>query len=275
MFNPEKMDEYKLYLRTVQASAIRTLSEVLKDVLVDINIYFDETGILINSMDNSQSAFVHVKLEASKFDKYHCPNLFHCGLNTPNFHKLLKTINNSDIIHLYIDKKNDQRLNIRVENAEKKSVSVSTLNLIDTDETILEIQDIMIESVYNMSSTDFQKNIRDLSHLDKHVRVFSDTNAFKMSVSGTFADQTIQIGHTERDPKRESTASYQDEDGFDYIGTYDLSFLSVFCKASGLCSTLELYMKPDNPLILNYSVAELGSIKFVLSPINDDVIDNN
>lgn len=271
MFKPTNMGDYKLYLRTIQASAIRTLSEVLKDVLSDINIYFDESGLLINSMDNSQSAFVHVKLDSSKFNEYYCPNLFHCGLNTQNLHKLLKTINNSDMIHLYIEKKNDQCLCIRIENQEKKSVSVSKMNLIDTDETILEIQDIMIESVYNMSSTDFQKNVRDLSHLDKKVRIFSDTNAFKMSVNGTFANQTIQIGTTEPDPKRESTASYQDEDGFDYIGTYDLTFLSLFCKASGLCSTLELYLKPDNPLILNYSVAELGSIKFGLSPINDDV----
>lgn len=271
MFKPVNMDDYKLFLRTVQASAIRTLSEVLKDALTETNFYFDETGLLINSMDTTQNSFVHLKLDAPKFNEYYCPNLFHCGINTQYFHKLLKTINNSDMIYLYIEKKNDQCLCIRVENQEKKSVSVTKLNLIDTEETILEIQDIMIESVYNMSSSDFQKNVRDLSYLDKKVKIFSDTNAFKMCASGTFANQTIQIGHTQPDPNRESTASYQDEDGFDYIGTYDLSFLSLFCKASGLCSTLELYLKPDNPLILNYSVAELGSIKFGLSPINDDI----
>lgn len=271
MLKAKNMDDYKLYMRTTQASAIRTLSEVLKDALSDINIYFDETGMLINSMDRTQTAFVHVKLDSAKFNEFYCPNLFHCGINTQNLHKLLKTINNSDMIHLYIEKKNDQCLCIRIENQEKKSVSVSKMNMIDTDETILEIQDIMIESVYNMSSTDFQKNVRDLHHLDKKVKIYSDTNAFKMSVSGTFANQTIQIGVTEPDPNRESTASMQDEDGFDYIGTYDLSFLSLFCKASGLCSSLELYLKPDNPLILNYSVAELGSIKFGLSSLNEDV----
>ena len=41
---------YLVYFKTVQSNALRTLIEVLKDVLNDINIVFDETGIKIMAM---------------------------------------------------------------------------------------------------------------------------------------------------------------------------------------------------------------------------------
>ena len=42
---------YLLYLKTVQSNALRTLIEVLKDVLNDINIVFDETDEFIVDVD--------------------------------------------------------------------------------------------------------------------------------------------------------------------------------------------------------------------------------
>ena len=36
------IENYSMFLRTIQASAIRTLSEALKEVLTDVNIHFDK-----------------------------------------------------------------------------------------------------------------------------------------------------------------------------------------------------------------------------------------
>jgi len=50
-------EKYDVYLSTVSAGTIRTLSEALKEVLTDVNMYFDSTGIRIMCMDGKIKAY--------------------------------------------------------------------------------------------------------------------------------------------------------------------------------------------------------------------------
>ena len=50
-------------------------------------------------------------------------------------------------------------------------------------------------------------------------------------------------------------------------GTYGLKNLTLFTKCTNLCSTIELYLKNDFPLIIKYQVASLGYIQLALCPI--------
>ncbi len=220
---------YSMYLKTVQAAAIRTLSEALKEVLIDVNIHFDDSGFSINSMDRFKTAFIHLKLDSDKFETYYCAKPFPIGLNMISLHKLLKTINNSDIVTLYVEKDNDQCLCIEITNKEKKSRSLSKLKLLDVDDNKIIIPDIMFDCVYNMQCSDFQKNCRDLATIAETVKVYSNGDVFKLEVAGTFAEQSIQIGTSDK------------TDDFVFIGEYQLKYLNLFCKSSGLCPTIEIY----------------------------------
>ena len=59
-------------IKTVQTSAFRVLIEALKDILQDVNIECDETGLKIVAMDVSHTVLVHLKLESKNFEHYHC-----------------------------------------------------------------------------------------------------------------------------------------------------------------------------------------------------------
>ena len=41
------MSEYHLYIKTVQSQSIKILVESLKEVLTDVNLYFDNNGFKI------------------------------------------------------------------------------------------------------------------------------------------------------------------------------------------------------------------------------------
>lgn len=254
------LSKYKMYLKTIQASAIRTLQETLKEILTDVNIYFDDKGFSINSMDRFEKAFVSLKLDADKFETFYCPRPFFCGVNMISLYKLLKMINNSDIISLYIEKENDQKLCIKIENDENKSVSVAQLKLIDVDEHKIIIPHIPFKSIYNMQCSDFQKKCRDLHALSDTVRIYNNGDVFKLQIKNdTFADLDLYIGKNTKNPPEE----------FRYIGAYDLKILNLFCKSSGLCPTIEIYLQEEFPLILSFSVAGLGSVKFGLCPFDE------
>jgi hypothetical protein len=43
-------------------------------------------------------------------------------------------------------------------------------------------------------------------------------------------------------------------------GVFELKNLNIFTKCTGLCNNIELFLKNDFPLIIKYSVADLGQI---------------
>ena len=51
-------------------------------------------------------------------------------------------------------------------------------------------------------------------------------------------------------------------------GVFSIKHLVLFTKCTNLCSTMELYLKNDYPLIIKYDVSSLGSIRLALAPQN-------
>jgi proliferating cell nuclear antigen len=50
-------------------------------------------------------------------------------------------------------------------------------------------------------------------------------------------------------------------------GIFQLKHMVLFTKCTNLCPAIEIYLKNDYPLIIQYTVANLGNIKLVLAPI--------
>ena len=65
-------DDYLLDIKTVQASTIKLVVDALKEILMDVNLEFDHTGMKIIAMDNTHIVLIHLKLEADKFERYFC-----------------------------------------------------------------------------------------------------------------------------------------------------------------------------------------------------------
>jgi proliferating cell nuclear antigen len=112
--------QYLFRIRTVKAAPFRTLVEAIKDILTDANIEIDSTGIKIMSMDGTHSILVHLRLQADRFDEFHCPQKHIIGVNMINFFKLVKTMSNSESIVLFMKKSDTTKLGIEILNGEKQ-----------------------------------------------------------------------------------------------------------------------------------------------------------
>ena len=49
-----------------------------------------------------------------------------------------------------------------------------------------------------------------------------------------------------------------------------LKYLALFSKAYNLSNTVEIFLKNDYPIILKYSIADLGTLKYCLAPMADE-----
>ena len=112
--------EYLLNIKTIQAATFKQVIDALKEILMDVNLEIDETGIKIVAMDNTHIVLIHLKLEAEKFEIYECAKKTYVGINMLRLHALIKTITNNDILSIYIKKDDPNHLGITIENNDKK-----------------------------------------------------------------------------------------------------------------------------------------------------------
>ena len=260
--NTESGYLYRLELKTVQSSIIRILIEALKEILPDTNIEFNPSGIRIITMDLSHTVLVHLRLDGSQFEHYHCPEKIVVGLNMLNLFKLVKTMSNNETLTLYITQNDPSRLGIRIENGEKNTITNFKLNLLDLDEEEIEVPPAQFSSVINIPSSDFQKICRDMSNLSNLIEIKSVDNQLMFTCKGDFAQQETIMG------ENSNGISYvEKQNEYDIIqGVFSLKHLVMFTKCTNLCNGIQMFLENDYPLIISYQVGSLGEIKFCLAP---------
>lgn len=252
------MSSYALEIRTVQASAFKILIEALKELLTDTCIDFDESGMKIVSMDNSHVVLVHLKLDSQKFEYYHCQNKITIGVNMLNMCKLIRTINSNDTLTLFIENDDLNHLGIKIENGDKNTRTTYKLNLIDQDHPKISINPADFNYEIMLQSTDFQKICRDMSNIADVVEIKNIGNQLILSCKGDFCSQETVLADTENCNNKNNNEIVQ--------GVFNLKYLVLFTKCTNLCSTVELFLKNDYPLLIRYMVASLGEVKLCLAP---------
>ena len=254
-------DERIIDLKTVQSGALRTLVEVLKDVLNDVTLMFSEEGAKIIAMDGSHVALIHMFLEADRFELYKCKKNINVGLSMQSWYKLMKTVSNNDTVSMYISEGNTDQMGISIHNADKNSITNFHLKLLDIDDKTFNIPDVEINCIVSLPSHDFQRMCRDMSNISDTVEIVSRNDSLVFSCDGDFASQETVIGEAMHG------LVFTKKDNESIIkGKFSLKYINLFTKSTNLCNTIELYLKNNYPLILKYGVANLGTVKFCLAP---------
>ena len=262
------MEQYLMYLKTVQSTAFKILIEALKEILTDCNLEFTNESMRIQALDPSHTVLVHLKLDAINFEKYYCPNKIILGINTLNLFKLIKTMNNNDTLTFYIEKDNSSQLGIKIENGERNQVTNFYLNLMDLNHDNVNIPSMSFNSVITLPSNDFQKLCRDSYNLADNIEIKSIQDTLTFSLKGDWCEQETTIGKTDNNFGLCVVKQTNDDDIIQ--GVFSLKHLVLFTKCTNLSNSIELYLKNDYPLIIKYAVANLGEIKLCLAPINPE-----
>jgi proliferating cell nuclear antigen len=256
-------------IKTVQSGAFRTLIEALKEILTEANLEFDSTGIKVMDVDETHTVLVYLRLDSERFENYYCPAKHVLGVNMIYFFKLIKTMGNNDNLTLYLPASNPNKLGIRMENSEKSTVTNYFLKLFDTDVEDIKIPNLNFTNVVQLPSTDLQKICRDMNALGEKldVEITSSGSDLIFKCIGDFAEQeTIisEFNNTNMKVHRSAGATAEIVQGI-----FQLKHLVLFTKCTSLCPSIELYLKNDFPMILRYTVANLGEVKLVLSPMKN------
>src|SRR6056300_1358482 len=229
-------------LVTIQASAIKSTFEVLKDILNDVNIYFRPQGMYIVTLDTARTSLIDMFLAADNFEEYHCDqDEIIAGINISNTFKLLKTITNNDVLKIEINSK--EYMDIEITSESKKTSSKFQLKLLDINESRIEVPEIEMSTITTLPSADFQRLCRDMSNIGTDIEITRVGKEFRLRCEGDFANQDTSIECTEESQT--------------ITGLYSLKYLNIFTKATSMCASVQIIQETGNRfLILKYNVPQ-------------------
>ena len=182
--------------------------------------------------------------------------------------KLINSIDNDDTLTIYIEEDEycdgiTDHLGLKFENGDIKQCKNQKLKLIEPDDENLEVPEVQFSSIINLPSADFQKIIRDLSNISERIEIKSVGNELIFKCQGPFA--SCEVRRSESDGIMEFVQKQSSSKVIQ--GEFSLKNLGYFIKCTNLCSSIEMYLENDLPLIVKYSVASLGEIKLCLAPL--------
>lgn len=249
-----------LRLRTIQTIAFRCLIELLKDILVDVNFIFDEHGVSLVTMDNRHTVLVQVVLNAEHFEEYECSQRLIVGLNLGNLFRLIKSLSASDVLAMQIDQEDPTKLVVEISNADKRTFTRFKINQLDLDEMKIDVPVVDFDTKVSISASELQRLARDMAQLSEHVTITFRNQCLCFEVVGNYASQVTELAENGT-----SGLQFLDRPPTDVtLGTFSVKYLSIFARASLMASSAMLSLKSKFPLIIEYPVASLGSVKFVL-----------
>jgi proliferating cell nuclear antigen len=259
---------YIMYAKTVQACVLKVLMDSLSSLLVDTTLQFSADGVKLHELDNTHIVMIHVRLDARKFEEFYCETPVNIGVNIANLHTILKTVNSSDTLTLFLSNDDRNRLGIRVENDEKKTSTEFKLNLLDLDLHDYDIGPQAFGSEVILPSTYFQKIVRDMSYLSDRVEIKNIGRQLILSCSGNFCSQETILRDTD-EPVRDGDEEEERDSATINQGVFSLKYLVMFTKCSSLCPNIILLVKSEFPAICVYEMS-LGSVRLCLSPYTSD-----
>lgn len=271
-------DNHLLEMRTLAGNTFKNLLDTLKAVLNDANIVFTDRGLKLASVDSNKHALVHLFMEAASFEFYHCKQKLVLGIDIESLHRTIKTNKLNDLMCFIVRKDNPGYLEVSFENFLKGTKVSDSIKLLSLKEYNI-YDKIEYKMPPEMDSQSFQNICREMASFQAsllEIKSIGDELIFT-NLNGTTRRQVVvrvsngdEVNQSPYNASRWNNKTESPSTGEDARGVFLLRFLKSFAKAASLSPRVRIYLKNESPLICEYSVAGLGTLKYVLSSADEE-----
>lgn len=281
-----------IFIQTEHITQLKTLFETLKDVLHETNIIFnkgdcdfdgkkkkkeddktDYGSIKIMATDDHKTLLIRIKLDAKEFLKFNIkPKEYNAGIDLSQLYKYFKTIKDG-ILTIYVDDDNEQYIVFEVYNDEQKSTNEFKLKLMDIDNKIYNIPPANFTMIVTIDCSEFHKLCRDMHQLSEFIEITCTSKRISFSCQGDSASniKTFENCNNKDSVKGIRIKCVKNDDSKPEIvrAIFNLKYLVMFNKCTNLCNEIQLFLRNEYPLFIQYSIATLGTMLLGLVPVDE------
>jgi len=253
----------------VQGDLFKKIISSVSDLVNDGNFMCDSHHMSFQGMDSSHVSLVALSLRAEGFKDYRCDRDITLGINFSSLSKILKCMGSKDSLALRAADEGDTVLFV-FESPDQSAISNFELKLMDIDSEQLGIPETQYKCVIQMPSQEFQRICRDLSQLGDTVVISATKDGIKFSVKGDSGSGDVTLKGSSKTVDGDEKDNVLIELEEPVTQTFALRYLNNFTKASSLSQTVSISLGPDVPLVVEYKIDDLGSVRYYLAPKIDD-----
>jgi proliferating cell nuclear antigen len=267
---------YSMEVKTMQMNVIKILIESLKEVINDATFIFDKDGIHMKAIDGPESIYVNMNLRASGFESFYLRGRrTTIAIGIVRLFKLIgRSITSNDVISLYLDDGNREHLGVEMANFGRKSTDEFKIKLIELNNVDIQFEhDYQYNTVFSLPASYFHKLCRDMNYVSKTVSITCVGEQVMFSCKSAIGTRDSPIEPTKEYLKFIKNTAPDDIKQ----NSFCLSDLISFTKFTNLStnSRVKVHLLNDAPLLLEYTVGDLGTISIYIGAVKpEDVKDN-
>lgn len=268
-------------IRTMKSTIIKSVVEIIKPYIKETNIVIDSKGLKISAIDTvSEKSVTHLRLDANKFDDFYCKHSIVIGVDINILFKTIKNSNRKDNLIIYMEEDDETTLCLELVDILGAKRKCYKIKLLELNDEISDLTSIDFKYIINFPSAHFHQIIKDIQLLGGCVleirslkkQVMFECNdgcaQFKMIVN-EFEDESDDDIVFQRSLLKQSgedtrSIKFTSNDENAVQGKFSMKHLMSFVKSSHLCDNVNIYLDNDKPLVLEYFVSDLGTLKFLL-----------
>lgn len=220
--------------------------DVISELVAEVRIKINETGLSIDAMDPANVSMVHFILPKSSFSKFEAGTEV-LGINLENLKRILKRSGPGSSLIL---EKQDNYLNILIQDKIKRTFNLS---LIEVESEEKEMPSLEFSSVVELNSSDLIDSIEDCA-------VVADACSFVVK-DGKFIIEARGLNSA----MSEFSGDEAKISAENCKSRYSLEYLQKFVKASKLSDKTILRFADDHPLRMDVK-NDFLELSFLLAP---------
>ncbi|TID04829.1 Putative proliferating cell nuclear antigen, PCNA, DNA clamp superfamily [Colletotrichum destructivum] len=252
-----------LEARLDQADILKKVVDAIKDLVQDCNFDCNDSGIMLQAMDNSHVALVSMALKTEAFSPYRCDRNIALGVNLGSLTKVLRAAQGDDVLTLKAEDAPDS-LNILFESSENDRISEYDLKLMDIDQEHLGIPETDYAATITMPSSEFKRICMDLMAMSESVTIDASKDGVKFACNGDIGNGSVTLrSHTNVDkPELNVDIALSEPVSL----TFSLKYLVNFCKAAAISKQVKICLSNEVPLLVEYTLVGQSYLRFYLAP---------
>lgn len=260
----------------VKAEHFTAIFQHLKLFTDAVNILFEETGIYIQTMDNTRVSIFELKIPSGWFDSYcHKANsAISIGLSSSLLFKILNTRDKLQSIAVSYDSDTDDKLSIQFTciNGDKSKTDIKgvfdkhfEIPLIDLTEEHMSIPEMDFQAEIVLPSSIFASIIQQLKIFGETIDISCNEEKIML------CSNSIENGKMFVEIKIDDVEEFSINEGESLEISYSLNYLNNICLYHKISKNIHIQLCNDFPMRIYYDLGEGASILFYLAPkINDD-----
>ena len=220
--------------------------EIISDLVTDVRIKVNESGLSITAMDPANVAMIGFKLPKSSFSQFETGDEV-LGVNLDSLKQILRRCSSGSFLIL---ERKENLLNIQIHDRIKRNFK---LNLIEIEREEKEMPNLEFSSRVELNSSDLIASIEDCAVVADACSFIIEEGKFIVEAKGLNSARSEFSG---------DEAQIQAEN---CKARYSLEYLQKFMKSAKLCDKTILQFAHEHPLKMDFKTDQM-SLSFILAP---------